>query len=609
MNAMLQMNKLFNAKNLFRNLWSKFIIEALLKSLQCVEGVFMAALFRDLAELCEKLEGMRRRTVMVGLVADFLKSLRPEEVEPAVSMVLGRPLPEQSRQKLEVSWATLSEIIRRLTGVEWEVFLRAFSETGDVGAAARIVFERGRVKRQALLFGRALTILEVRRSLELIAESSGPGSRERKERQIEALLSLASPLEAKYLVKIFIGEMRTGFSEGLMEQAVSKAFQIPFETVQWACMVMGDIGLVAETAKTMGLEGLLKVGFRVFRPVKLMLAQMAGNLEEALKEHGGKSAFEYKLDGARVQIHKKGGEVKIFSRRLTDVSESLPEIVETVRENVKAGEAILEGEVIAVDAAGNPLPFQHLMRRFKRIREVEDMTWKIPVRLYLFDILYLNGESLIKLPYMQRRSLLAENAGKIPLTKQLVSGSLEEAELFLKEALTCGHEGLVAKKPESEYTPGIRGKNWLKIKPCLEPLDLVIVAAEYGYGRRRNWLSDYYLAARDGETGEFYTVGKTFKGLTDSEIIEMTQRLKQLTIREDYRRVIVTPKIVVEVAYNEVQKSPKYKCGMALRFARITRVREDKSPEEADTIQKVKEIYEKQFLKKGDINLKHNIKI
>ncbi|MEM3550873.1 MAG: ATP-dependent DNA ligase [Candidatus Bathyarchaeia archaeon] len=560
----------------------------------------MATLFRDLADLCEKLEGMKKRTAMIELVADFLKGLKAGEVEPAVSMILGRPLPEHSRRKLEVSWATLSEIIRRITGVEWKVFTKAFRETGDVGASAKIVFEKGRVKRQAVLFDRALTILEVRRSLEVIAETSGYGSRERKERQIEALLSLASPLEAKYLVKIFIGEMRTGFSEGLMEQAVSKAFQIPFETVQWVSMVMGDVGAVAETAKTMGGEALLKVGFKVFRPVKLMLAQTAGNLEEALKEHGGKSAFEHKLDGARVQIHKKGGKVKIFSRRLTDVSESLPEIVETVNENVKAEEAILEGEVIAVDAAGNPLPFQHLMRRFKRIHEIEDMTWKIPVRLYLFDILYLKGESLIRLPYMQRRSLLAENAGNIPLTKQLVTESLEEAEHFLNEALTAGHEGLVAKKPESEYTPGIRGKNWLKIKPSLEPLDLVIVAAEYGYGRRRNWLSDYYLAARDQETGEFLKVGKTFKGLTDSEIIDMTQRLKQLTIGEEYRRVIVQPKIVVEVAYNEVQKSPKYKCGMALRFARITRIREDKTPEEADTIQKVREIYENQFLKKGE---------
>ncbi|MEM3703226.1 MAG: ATP-dependent DNA ligase, partial [Candidatus Bathyarchaeia archaeon] len=456
-----------------------------------------------------------------------------------------------------------------------------------------------KVKKQALLFEKTLTIMEVRRSFEAIAEAVGYCSREKKERLTEALLSLASPVEAKYLVKIFIGEMRTGFHEGLMEQAVSKAFQMPLETVQRASMILGDIGTVAATAKIEGKEALLKVGFKLFRPVKPMLAQMANDVAEALREHGGKTAFEYKLDGARVQIHKKGENVRIFSRRLTDVTASLPEIVDFVRENVKAEEAILEGEVIAVDSEGHPIPFQHLMRRFKRVHAVRDAAETVPVKLHLFDVLYLNGESLISLPYLQRRKILAENAGETALTKQIITDNIQNAENFLKEAVDCGHEGLIAKKIDSEYTPGIRGKRWLKIKPTLEPLDLVIVAAEYGYGRRREWLSDYYLAARDAETGEFLTVGKTFKGLTDLEIAEMTRRLKELAIKEEHRRVFVLPKIVVEVAYNEIQRSPKYKCGMALRFARITRIREDKTPEEADTIQRVREIYERQFLKKG----------
>jgi DNA ligase-1 len=221
------------------------------------------------------------------------------------------------------------------------------------------------------------------------------------------------------------------------------------------------------------------------------------------------------------------------------------------------------------------------------------------LRLYLFDILYLDGKSLISLPYLQRRKVLADNAGEIPLTSQRVTDSVEEAELFLKEAMDAGHEGLMAKRLDSPYTPGIRGKRWLKIKPVLEPLDLVIVAAEYGYGRRHDWLSDYYLAARDEETGTFSPLGKTFKGLTDAEIIEMTRRLKELVVKRERGRVVVVPKIVVEVAYNEIQRSPTYECGMALRFARITRVRDDKTPEEADTVQRVREIYERQFLKKG----------
>jgi DNA ligase-1 len=555
--------------------------------------------FKALADLCEKLEATKKRLLMVELVSRFLTDLKEEEVEPAVSMILGRPLPKWSQQTLDVSWATLSDMIKRITGAKWDVFMDAFSKTGDIGSATQAIFERSKTKRQAVLFERTLTMIEVRRSFEKIAVTMGYGSREKKERIVETLLSSASPVEAKYLVKIFIGEMRTGFHEGLMEQAVAKAFHTPLETVQEASMIAGDIGEVAAVAVTQGEGGLPRIGFRVFRPVSLMQAQMANDVEEALTEHGGRTAFEYKYDGARVQIHKSGDNVKVFSRRLTDVTDSLPETVETITGNVRAKEAILEGEVIAVDSHGSPIPFQHLMRRFKRVHEIEDTAEKIPVRLFLFDALYIEGQSLISSAYLQRRHVLAENAGGIQLTTQMVTDSVEEAERFLKEAINAGHEGLMAKKLESPYTPGIRGKRWLKIKPILEPLDLVITAAEYGYGRRVEWLSDYYLAARDAETGEFLTVGKTFKGLTDAEIIEMTCRLKELTVKEEPRRVTVIPKVVVEVAYNEVQRSPTYKCGMALRFARITRIREDKNPEEADTIQRVREIYEKQFLKKG----------
>jgi DNA ligase-1 len=362
---------------------------------------------------------------------------------------------------------------------------------------------------------------------------------------------------------------------------------------------MGDIAEVAAIAKTKGEKGLLQISLQVFRPVKIMLAQTADTVDGALAEHGGRTAFEYKYDGARVQIHKQGNEVRIFSRRLTDVTRSLPEVVEAVTANIKSDKAIVEGEVIAVNDCGQPIPFQHLMRRFKRIREVWDMAEKIPLRLYLFDILFLDGESLIALPYLQRRKVLAENVGEIPLTTQIVTEKKKQAEEFLNKALDAGHEGVMAKKPSGIYTPGTRGKRWLKIKPVLEPLDLVITAAEYGYGRRHGWLSDYYLAARDTTTGELLMVGKTFKGLTDEEMTEMTRRLKELTLREEHNRVVVLPKVVVEVEFNEIQKSPKYKSEMALRFARISRIRDDKSAEDVDTIEKVRYIYKRQFAKKG----------
>jgi DNA ligase-1 len=559
----------------------------------------MPVLFKSLAGLLEKVEATKKRLEITALTADFLRSLDAEEVEPAVSMILGRAFPRWSKKNLEVSWATLSSILQRTAGVDWNVFREAFASTGDIGAAAKAVFEKTKVKKQALLLEKTLTINEVRRLLEAIAGTTGSGSREKKERLIAALLSQASPVEAKYLVKIFVGEMRTGLYEGLMEQAVAKAFDVPLPTVQKASMALGDIGEVAAIAKTEGKERLLQIGFKVFRPVKLMLAQVASGVDEALAEHGGRTAFEYKYDGARVQIHKRSGEVRVFSRRLTDVTQSLPEVVEAVKANVKADEVIVEGEVIAVDNHGHPIPFQHLMRRFKRVHEVRDMAEKIPVKLYLFDVLFLDGISLILLPYVQRREALAENVGEIPLTTQIVTNKKARAEKFLNEAMDAGHEGLMAKRLDSPYTPGTRGKRWFKIKPVLDPLDLVITAAEYGYGRRHGWLSDYYLAARDAEAGEFLNVGKTFKGLTDAEIIEMTKRLKELTVRQERHRVLVLPKIVVEVAYNEIQKSPKYKSKMALRFARITRIRDDKNPEDADTIEKVRKIFEKQFAKKG----------
>ena len=560
--------------------------------------------FRALAELCEKLETTSKRTLMVSLVAEFLKRLHTDEVEPAASMILGRPFPKWDQRTLEVSWATLSGLIRRLTKAEWKSFTSAFGKTGDIGAATKIVFEASKIQRQATLFEKPLTILEVRRILEAIAETGGYGSRERKERLLQTLLGEATPLETKYIVKILIGEMRTGFHEGLMELAVSKAFSVPHDLVRRAGMLTGDIGEVAALAKTQGREGISKLRFQVFRPIKPMLAQTADAVDEAIEEHGGETAFEHKLDGARVQIHKFKDTVRIYSRRLTDATRSFPEIVRLTRNEVKASEAILEGEIIAVGENGYPLPFQHLMRRFRRVHDIEEMIEKIPVELHLFDLIYLNGQSLIADPYVERRKKLREIAGGIPLTKQIITGNPREAERFLKEAIETGHEGLVAKKLDSLYTPGIRGKRWFKIKESLEPLDLVIVAAEYGYGRRHNWLSDYYLAARDLESGEFLVIGKTFKGLTDKEIIEMTKRLKELIIKEEYRKVVVTSRIVVEVAYNEIQKSPKYKCGMALRFARITRIRDDKSPEEADTIQRVRKIYEKQFEKKARINLR-----
>lgn len=560
----------------------------------------MPSSFISLCELLEKVEATKKRLTIIEQTANYLKTLSPEEIESATDMMVGRAFPTYSQKTLDISWTTLMRTLERIVGSNWtQQFRQAMSATGDIGSATKSVLDQTKARRQTQLAQTLLTITEIRRAFDAIAQTSGARSRSKKERQITALFSQATPIESKYIVKIFTGEMRTGLHEGLMEQSVAKAFDAPLKIVQHASMVLGDIGEVAKMLKTDGVLGLEKAGFTIFRPVKLMLAQTAQNVSEALSQQGGTAAFEYKYDGARVQIHLQDGAVEIFSRRLSNVTASLPEVIESVQRNIHVDSAIVEGEVVALDSAGYPIAFQHLMRRFRRIRGIAEATQRIPLSLYLFDVLYLNGESLINLPYTERRQTLAKNTGDISLSKQIVTDKTEQAERFLKEALDAGHEGLMAKKLYGPYTPGRRGKKWLKIKQVLEPLDLVITAAEYGYGRRKGWLSDYYLGARDPATGEFLDIGKTFKGLTDAEIIELTQRLKADTIMQQGHRVTLVPKIVVEVAYNEIQQSPRYKSRMALRFARISRIREDKTPQEADTIDRVKKIFDKQFRIKG----------
>jgi len=313
---------------------------------------------------------------------------------------------------------------------------------------------------------------------------------------------------------------------------------------------------------------------------------------------GQPAAFEYKFDGARVQIHLKNDTVRIFSRRLSDVTSSLPDIVEQVSSCIRnVREAIFDGEVVAVDESGKPMPFQELLRRFRRIRDVLKETERIPLRLWIFDVLYLNGEILLDKPYIERRKILEEIVDEKFLTPMIITSDPSEALKFMEKAVNEGHEGLMIKQLNSTYKPGRREKLWLKLKPA-ENLDLVIVAADWGHGRRTGWLSNYHLAAYNTVTGGFEVVGKTFKGLTDEEFEWMTKKLLQLKIDDDGYTVRVKPRIVVEVAYNEIQRSPKYRSGYALRFARIVRIREDKRPEEADTIQKIQELYLKQFERK-----------
>jgi DNA ligase-1 len=515
--------------------------------------------FKDLVALCHRLQATSSRLEKRRLIGEFLRRLASGEVAPAVLLITGRIFPEARSEALNVGWATLQ---RALAG-----------------------------PRQATLLQRDLSILEVQRAFQMVAEVSGRDSVAQRRRLLATLLGQADEGEQDILLRNIFGEMRIGVNEGVMAEAIADAAGVPQDLVREALMFSGDLGRVASVALTGGRGGLEAIKLQLFRPVKPMLAEMAEDVAEALQEHGGASAFEYKFDGARIQIHRRREEVKIFSRRLSDVTESLPEVV-AVAKAFRPESFLVEGEVVAVDHRGRVQPFQDLMRRFRRVHGVDEAMRDLPLRLHLFDLLYLEGQTLIGRPYRDRWSLLEANFPAEGLAKRLITADVQEAASFLQEALAVGHEGLMAKDPSAPYTPGKRGKRWFKIKKA-EFLDVIITAAEWGHGRRRGWLSNYHLAVGDAE-GKLYMVGKTFKGLTDAEFRWMTEKLVSLKVSEDRHAVYVKPEVVVEVAYSDVQRSPHYDSGFALRFARIKRIREDKGPADIDTLERLRILYGRQ---------------
>ncbi|MFX0078162.1 MAG: ATP-dependent DNA ligase [Candidatus Hermodarchaeota archaeon] len=563
--------------------------------------------FNKLAEVSEKILMTTKRLEKMDAAGFFLSNCHPDEIEAASLLLIGRPFPRTSQRTLDLDWSALYKILQELLKPASELISELFAQSGDIGEVVHQLFLRSGKIRQTTLFTASLSIQEVYSIFMEIADVHGPGSRKRKTALLRSLFTRATPLEAKYLSKILVGDQRIGYSEGMLESTIARKLDLSLDLVRRANMLRGNIGEVAQIAFTDGAKGLEKVKLHPFTPLLPMLASQAETVEDALQTHDGTSAFETKIDGARVQIHMQRQndkhQIRIYSKRLTEVTPSFPDLVEHVEREVKTQSCILEGEVLAMDAQGRPYPFQHLMRRFRRVRNVEEMMAELPVTLFLFDLLMIDGEVLIDTPYTARREKLDKVRGTIPLVNQLVSSKVDEVSAFFDKAIKAGHEGLVAKRLDSTYQPGIRGKAWLKIKRSMETLDLVIIAAEWGTGRRHKWLSDYHLAAQDPETGEYHMLGKTFKGLTDAEFEEITQRLLELKIDQTRGTVRVQPRIVVEVEYDEIQRSPTYQSGMALRFARIKRLRYDKGPEEADTIHRVQALYDSQFSRKASSNL------
>ncbi len=421
-----------------------------------------------------------------------------------------------------------------------------------------------------------------------IAASRGPGSSQDKARLLRDLLGRATSEEQDFLTRLLFGELRQGAVEGVLVEAVAKASGIPAGVVRRAAMMAGDIGPVAHAALVEGEAGLTRFAVQLFRPVQPMLADSAESLEEAL-ERIGDAALEFKLDGARIQIHKSQDEVKVFSRSLREVTPAVPEVIDAVRA-LPAREAILDGEVIALKPDGSPWPFQITMRRFGRRLDVDRLRGELPLTPFFFDLLYLDGRTLLDEPQSRRFGALRDLSPADLVIPHTSGASRDEAARFLQESIARGHEGVMAKAIDAAYAAGKRGQAWMKVKVA-RTLDLVVLAAEWGHGRRRGWLSNLHLGARDPERGAFVMLGKTFKGLTDEMLVWQTKRLLELELARDDYTVHVRPELVVEIAFNEIQASRQYPGGLALRFARVKRYREDKRVEDADTIATVQQMF------------------
>ncbi len=498
-----------------------------------------AVLLAELTATSEAVRATRARNEKIARLAETLRRTGPGEVAIAVTYLSG-------------------ELRQRQIGV-------GYRSLRDLPAPA---------------VGASLSLAEVDAACEAIGAMAGPGSQAARRDALAALFARATESEQRFLVALLTGELRQGAQEGVIVDAVTRAAEVPRDAVRRACMLSGDLGTTAAAALSGGVEALRAVGLEVGRPVQPMLAAPGEDVDGALAKTGP-AAIEYKLDGARLQVHRRGDEVRAFTRSLDDITARVPEVVEAVLA-LPAREVVLDGEAIALKPDGRPYPFQVTASRFGTRRA--DAT--APLTPLFFDVLHVDGEDLIDRPGAERAAALDALVPATSRVPRALVADPAEARAFLDAALTAGHEGVLVKSLEAPYAAGRRGAGWLKVKPR-HTLDLVVLAAEWGHGRRRGWLSNLHLGARDPSGDGFVMLGKTFKGLTDAMLTWQTERLLALEVARDDWTVHVRPELVVEIAFDGVQTSSRYPGGVTLRFARVLRHRPDKSAAEADTLDAV----------------------
>ena len=512
----------------------------------------MSTLLANLVDTSQRVGEHAGRRTKIAHMAEFLRGLVPAEIEIGVSYLAG-------------------EIRQGRSGIGWALIRDA--------------------KPAASAEAPELTLAEVDAVLDRIARAGGRGSVSERTGLLSALFARATAREQEFLARLLLGELRQGALEGLMIEAVAAAAHLPAETVRRAAMIAGGVAAIAASALTEGAAGLRRYAIALFQPLAPMLAQPAEDITEAMARIPT-AAVEWKLDGARVQVHKNADEVRIYTRTGNDVTPAAPEIASAVR-GARARDLILDGEAIALKPGGAPYPFQDTMRRFGRVLDIDAMRATMPLSVFFFDCLRRDDQDLVPQPAAARFDAMTSALSSGLLIPRLVTSEIAAAQAFYDDALERGHEGVMVKALDAPYDPGTRSALWLKVKRA-HTLDLVVLAAEWGHGRRRGWLSNLHLGAIDPASGQFVMLGKTFKGMTDAMLAWQTEELLKREIARDEWTVRVRPELVVEVAFNDLQASPRYPGGLALRFARVKGYRPDKKAPDADTIDTVRAIYARQ---------------
>lgn len=555
--------------------------------------------YRHLVEIYDRLDATSSTLEKTDILADAF--VDADELLPEFTQLArGRLFASWESDDLGVSSSLTAQAIANATGIDSDQIESWWRETGDLGDAAANAIEN---RAQTTLVSDTLDIHTVYTTLRGLAEYEGSGSQKRRIDDIANLLTDAEPDEARYIVRTIVGAMRLGVGEGTIRDAIAMAFfdgsDEATRAVERAYEVTNDFRIVSVAAREQGRDGLDALDVELFRPVKAMLAQKAKDVADTL-EATEQPLLEYKYDGMRIKIHINGDEIRVFTRRLEDVTTQFPDIVAAVHEEIDAESAIIEAEVVVYNPeTGSPIPFQEFAKRIKRKNDIEEMAEEYPATVHVFDLLYHDGEPLVDTPLSERAERLEgliNHDGKtktIQRAENLRSASIEQAESFYADALEAGQEGLIVKNMNAPYQPGSRVGYMLKVKPMMEPLDLV-VQAKWSEGRKSDWLGRLRLACWDAERQELREVGRMFSGLTDAEFREITAKLEPLIQSVDGRTAKLRPEVVIEVEYEEIQESTTYDSGYALRFPRFGGFRDDLGPEDADRFERVERLYEEQ---------------